>query len=179
MNGELIMKKKLITFLLSLGLVLSFGLLSNSNNAEAAAYGGKLYTTPKALRGTWYFAKAGKVDVSDVPAQYQHLYKKIKITAHTITFTKRKRAGLSGRYTFYKSTKKTFKKMTSAKMDAAEKYATKHKWLNPFDSGKNYFQFSNYWLHVYESSNSGGLTVSKGHLIFENVYSKDYFVKKR
>lgn len=173
------MKKKLITFLLSLGLVLSFGLLSNSNNAEAAAYGGKLYTTPKALRGTWYFAKAGKVGTYDVPAQYQHLYKKIKITAHTITFTKRKRAGLSGRYTFYKSTKKAFKKMTSAKMDAAEKYATKHKWLNPYNSSKRQLSFSETWLHVYESSNSGGLIVSKGHLIFGNVYSKDYFVKKR
>lgn len=170
------MKKKLITFLLSLGLVLSFGLLSNSNNAEAAAYGGKLYTTPKALRGTWYFAKAGKVGTYDVPAQYQHLYKKIKITAHTITFTKRKRAGLSGRYTFYKCTKK---KMTSAKMDAAEKYATKHKWLYPYNSGKRHFGFTETWLHGNESSNSGDLTVSKGHLIFENEYSKDYFVKKR
>ena len=60
------MKKKLVTFLLSLGLFVSFGLLSNSNNAEAAAYGGKLYTTPKALRGTWYFAKAGKNDETDI-----------------------------------------------------------------------------------------------------------------
>lgn len=173
------MKKKLITFLVSLGLVLSFGLLSNSSNAKAAAYGGKLYTTPKALRGTWYFARAGKVDISDVPARYQHLYKKIKITAHTITFTKRKRAGLSGRYTFYMSTKKTFKKMTPAKMDAAEKYATKHKWLNPREISKKDIGFSEYWLHTYESSNSGELTVSRGRLIFENVYSKDYFVKKR
>ncbi|GHV97382.1 hypothetical protein lacNasYZ03_16880 [Lactobacillus nasalidis] len=171
------MKKKLITFLLSLGLVLSFGLLSNSSNAEAAAYGGKLYTTPKALRGTWYFAKAGKADYSGMPTQYQHLYKKIKITAHTITFTKRKRAGLSGRYTFYKSTKKTFKKMTPAKMEAAEKYATKHKWLNPYDSGKSHLQFSETWLHIFQSSNSGELSVSKGRLILGNAYSKDYFVK--
>lgn len=169
------MKKKLITFLVSLGLVLSFGLLSNSSNAKAAAYGGKLYTTPKALRGTWYFAKAGKVDTVDVPARYQHLYKKIKITAHTITFTKRKRAGLLGRYTFYK----TPKKLSFKKWSAAEKYATKHKWLNPYDSGKRYLGFSETWLQVYESTNSGGLTVSRGRLIFENAYSKDYFVKKR
>lgn len=177
MNGEPIMKKKLVTFLLSLGLVLSFGLLFNSNNAEAAAYGGKLYTTPKALRGTWYFAKAGKTDNSGMPmpTQYKHLYKKIKITAHTITFTKRKRAGLSGRYTFYKSTKK----LSFKKMDAAEKYATKHKWLNPYNSGKRHLGFSETWLHIYESSNSGELTVSRGRLIFESVYSKDYFVKKR
>ncbi|MFV4979915.1 Rib/alpha-like domain-containing protein [Lactobacillus delbrueckii] len=170
------MKKKLITFLVSLGLVLSFGLLSNSSNAKAAAYGGKLYTTPKALRGTWYFAKAGKVDTSDVPAQYQHLYKKIKITAHTITFTKRKRAGLSGRYTFYKSTKKTFKKMNPAKMEAAEKYATKHKWLNPRSESKNGFLFSEYWLHLYASSVSGSLSVTKGRLMFSNSYSTDYFM---
>ncbi len=172
------MKKKLVTFLLSLGLFVSFGLLSNSNNAEAAAYGGKLYTTPKALRGTWYFAKAGKndeTDISDIPTQYQHLYKKIKITAHTITFTKRKRAGLSGRYTFYKSTKK----LSFKKMNAAEKYATKHKWLNPYNSGKRHIGFSETWLHIFQSSNSGDLTVSKGHLIFGNAYSKDYFVKKR
>ncbi len=170
------MKKKLITFLVSLGLVLSFGLLSNSSNAKAAAYGGKLYTTPKALRGTWYFVNAGKVDTSDVPAQYQHLYKKIKITAHTITFTKRKRAGLSGRYTFYKSTKKTFKKMNPAKMEAAENYATKHKWLNPRSGSKNGFLFSEYWLHLYASSVSGSLSVTKGRLMFSNSYSTDYFM---
>ncbi|MBT8908182.1 hypothetical protein BTI73_08475 [Lactobacillus delbrueckii subsp. bulgaricus] len=169
------MKKKLVAFLLSLGLVLSFGLLSNSNNADAAAYGGKLYTTPKALRGTWYFARAGKTDISDTPTQWQHLYKKIKITAHTITFTKRKRAGLSGRYTFYKSTKK----LSFKKVNAAEKYATKHKWLNPYNSGKRHLGFSKTWLHIYESPNSGDLTASRGRLIFENVYSKDYFVKKR
>ena len=173
------MKKKLITFLVSLGLVLSFGLLSNSSNAEAAAYGAKLYTIPKALRGTWYFKKAGKVDTSDIPAKYQHLYKKIKITAHTITFTKRKRAGLSGRYTFYESTKKTYKKMSSKKMEAAEKYATKHKWLNPIDSSKKDITFSEYWLHRFQSSNSGSLSVTKGRLIFSNIYSTDYFVKKR
>lgn len=169
------MKKKLITFLLSLSLVLSFGLLSNSSNAEATTYGEKLYTTPKALRGTWYFAKAGKTDYSGMPAQYQHLYKKIKITAHTITFTKRKRTGLSGRYTFYKSTKE----LSLKKMNAAEKYATKHKWLNPYDSGKSHLQFSETWLHIFQSSNSGELTVSKGRLILGNAYSKDYFVKKR
>lgn len=173
------MKKKLITFLMSLGLVLSFGLLSNSSNAKAAAYGAKLYTTPKAIRGTWYFAKAGKVDTQDVPAKYQHLYKKIKITAHTITFTKRKRAGLSGRYTFYESTKKTYKKMSSKKMAAAEKYATKHKWLSPRDGDKTGFAFSEYWLHIYQSSNTGVLFVKNGRLMFSNIYSTDYFIKKR
>lgn len=172
------MKKKLITFLVSLGLVLSFGLLSNSSNAKAAAYGAKLYTTPKALRGTWYFEKAGKVDTN---YHVQHMYKKIKITAHTITFTKRKKAGLSGRYTFYKSTKKTLKIINKSfkKMDAAETYATKHKWLNTRNESKTGFDFSEYWLHLYESSIDGGLSVKKGRLIFSNIFTQDYFVKKR
>lgn len=170
------MKKKLITFLLSLGLVLSFGLLSNSNNAEATTYGEKLYTTPKALRGTWYFAKAGKTEYSGMPTQYQHLYKKIKITAHTITFTKRKRAGLSGRYTLYKSTMKT---SSFKKINAAENYFAKHKWLNPIDTSKKGIGVSRYWFFRYESSNTGGLFVKNGRLMFSNIYSTDYFVKKR
>lgn len=69
--------------------------------------------------------------------------------------------------------------MTLAKMDAAEKYATKHKWLNPYNSSKRELSFSETWLHIFQSSNSGELTVSKGRLILGNAYSKDYFVKKR
>lgn len=151
------------------------GLSATSNKVSAAPYGAKLYTTPKVLRGTWHYKKGKTASNAGVSSKLLHPYSKIKITKHTIVFYRKahKRA-LRGKYTFYKVPNKKF---SIKKMNAAEKYATKHKWLAPYNVTKKGLGFSNYWLHIFESSACGELKANGLKMTFGNVYYTDTFRK--
>lgn len=170
------MKKKLIGLFLGLMMVLGLGLVINKQAVQAAPYGAKLYTTPKSLRGTWHYKSGKAMPDTGVQGRYMNPYSKIRITRHTITFTcLRGKNGLKGKYTLYKSTRKHW---STKKMAAAEKYATKHKWLAPYGATSKRFGISNYWLHVFESTACGEFA-SKGNrtMTFSNAYYKDTFRK--
>lgn len=151
------------------------GLSGMHHEVSAAKYGAKLYTTPKAMRGTWHYKKGKSYSGTGASASILHPYSKIKITKHTITFYRKsgKRA-LKGKYTLYKAPNKKF---SLKKMAAAEKYATKHKWLAPYSTNKKGFGFSTYWLHAYQQSATGTLTVKGKTLKFTNAYFDDTFKK--
>ena len=74
------------------------------------------------------------------------------------------------------------KNISTKQMEKAEKYATKHKWLAPYSTGSHRFSFSNYWLHIFQSTSAGDLKVSKYKgspvLEFTTAFEKDYFRKK-
>ncbi|GAA3635708.1 hypothetical protein GCM10022297_13040 [Lactobacillus hamsteri] len=167
------MKKKVLAIIFALFIALGVG-ISTGKAAYAAPYGAKLYTTPKALRGTWHF-KNGKTVTSGLSSKYLHAYSKIRITKHQITFTRRAgKKALSGTYTFYEPKGH----YTEKNMMAAEKYANKHKWLAPTDHGKKSLSFRHNWLHQFGESATGELSViNSKNMRFANLYVRDYFRK--
>lgn len=125
------------------------------------------------MRGTWYYV--GHRDVlPDVKAAWKRVYKKIKLTKHGITFTRRTRVPLHGHYVFMISPDRHW---SSKEMGKAEKYAHRHRWLNAFSLRGHSFSFSDYWLHIYESNYTGELSQYGRQLSFENAYIHDYYRK--
>lgn len=164
------MKKFLMVIALLGMLLLGFGL--HQDSASAVAYGGKLYTVPQAMRGSWYFSDHHNVDTDGIPQRFKRVYKKITLTHHGIIFTRRGRVGLRGHYLLVKAPNRHW---TVRQMDRAEKYAKHRRWLGVSSDGKFRFGFSEYWLHWFESSNTGELSLRRGRLCFVNVFTKDYY----
>lgn len=166
--------KKFLTIIALIGmLVLGLG-LQTSHPVNAAAYGGKLYTVPQAMRGSWYFAFHRGTGTYDVPRRFKRVYKKITLSRHGITFRRRGKVGLRGHYLLMKAPDRHW---TVKQMNKAEKYAKRHRWLGVSINGKHDFSISEFWLHEFESTNTGDLSVRGGRLCFSNVYSKDYYRK--
>lgn len=167
------MKKKIVALFLGLLMIVSLGLAVNSNSTNAAAYGTRLFTTPKRLRGTWHL-KSGKAGSPNIPRKFWRQYKKIKITTHTITFTRSGKLGLKGRYTLYKIPMQHY---SISKMSKVDKYASKHRMLAVGDSTKNRFSFDRSFYWHYEDSRTGGLIRKGNTLTFLNVYCVEKFRK--
>lgn len=164
------MKKKFwLLFTILFSLAISF--MTTTNNANAVAYGARSYTTPRATRGTWYF-KSHK-NIAAMPATV--LYKKIRITKHSITFYARTSAGLHGRYLL----RKTPRKWPSGKKQiAAERYAERHHWMSPRNMTRHSFDYSSYWLYSYDGPCYGNIKAKHGRLVvMTSSASRDTFVK--
>lgn len=172
------MNKKRFNLILLTIVSIFFGLSINTNKVSAAKYGARLYTTPKAMRGTWYLKNTKTMPNTGVKSDVLHPYSKIKIGTHTIIFTKKRgKRGLSGKYTLYK-TPKNVVKFSIKKINAAEKYASKHKWLAPDNINSRGFEFrKETWLRSYSSTSNGALSVKGRTLILENIFMKDTFRK--
>ncbi len=163
--------KKFLSFIALLGLlILGFG-LSNNHQVNAAAYGGRLFTVPRSMRGTWHYC-GHRNESPGVPARLKRVYKKIKLTRHGITFTRRGRVGLHGHYIFMKAPNRHW---STRQMGRAERYARRHRWLSVGVHNHHDFNYSEYWLHWYQSSVSGELSKHGRHLSFLNAYSHDYY----
>lgn len=164
--------KKLLTVIALLGMLLFKFSLQTNHPVDAAAYGGKLYTVPQAMRGNWYFAGHRGTDTYGVPNRFQRVYKKITLSRHGITFRRRGKVGLRGHYLLMKAPARHW---TVKQMNKAEKYAKRHRWLGVSPNSKHDFSISEFWLHEFESSNTGDLSLHSGRLCFGNVYTKDYY----
>lgn len=164
--------KKFLTAIALVGMLLfGFGLRANQP-VNAAAYGGRLYTVPRVMQGHWRFASHHNVGTYGVPKRFKRIYKRITLTRHGITFTRRGKVGLRGHYTLMKAPNRHW---TTRQMNRAEKYARRHRWLGVSANSRHSFSISEYWLHWYESSKTGELSLRGRHLSFANVYTKDYY----
>lgn len=171
------MNKKALKLIFAFVLVLTFGLIG-AKTTQAAAYGAKQQTTPKRIRGTWYLYKtsAGSYGKhTGLQKKYLHPYRKLRITAHTITFTTAHgKRGLKGNYKLYKLSKAS--KFSSSKLMKAEKYGIKHKWISLYRIKKSSISFTDQnWLQLFQSSAAGNLTRTGSKLVFENGFSRDTF----
>lgn len=164
--------KKFLTTIALLGMLLfGFGLSANQQ-VDAAAYGGHLYTVPRAMRGHWHFTSHHNVGTYGVPRRFKRVYKRITLTRHGITFTRRGRVGLRGHYILMKAPNRHW---TTRQMGRAERYAKRHRWLGVSVNSHHSFNFTQFWLHWYESSNTGDLSLHGRRLCFANVFTKDYY----
>ncbi|WP_103662405.1 MULTISPECIES: hypothetical protein [Lactobacillus] len=122
----------------------------NTNKVQAAYGRGKIVTTDKSLRGTWY------------SKDYGHGLKKIKITAHTITLPYLGKNLPHGKYTLYKQSSSIFKKGYKYQMKAS-KYAEKHHWMSTWTykrEGKKYLGIDPFWLDHGDNDFGGDLRVT-------------------
>ena len=120
------------------------------NNQVQAAYGrGKLVTTFKTLRGTWYSRDYGKRT------------KKMKITAHTVTLPYLSKDVPYGKYTLYRQNKSAYKNGFKYQ-NRANNYAAKHRWMNTWVSsqdGKEYLGIDPFWIDRGDNDFGGALSV--------------------
>lgn len=132
--------RKYIITLIAMGLSGMFFIVSSSfmpisNVACAASYGRLSYTTPKKIRGTW-------INTNDKKS----IYSKVKITAHTMTFTPKSRLGVKGKWTLYRENTKWSMNAKTKTMIKAQKLGPKYHWAKAFNYNKGtfvYFQWMN------------------------------------
>ena len=165
--------------LLNIGLLFSF----TDNNQVQAVYGsGNKYTTSKTIRGTWKSSDKKSV------------YSKVKITAHTITFTPKATiddsyVGAKGKWTLYNQTKQWKKLRNSGAhnmkrvryFNKVQKYALKHHMLYAEKSNIPAFHNGTYiyfnWVYYYENSASGTFYRKGSKLIFDSIVHSSSFKK--
>ncbi|GAA3639002.1 hypothetical protein GCM10022297_16510 [Lactobacillus hamsteri] len=121
----------------------------HSNKVEAVSlvtkYGrGSKFTIPKSMRGTW------------VSKAKRSTYKKIKLTAHTVTLTPQKKhdgESYTGKWNLYYMNEKYFDKAYHTNIEVkANKYANKHRWVGARKDGSKEIFFKLGWLLDVEGS---------------------------
>lgn len=151
---------------------------SQTQSVEAAPYyRGAKVSTPSSIRGTWY------------GYNYQNKLSKMKITAHTVTLPYVLRGYPHGTYTLYYQNKSIYNvagKKGEKYINAANKYASKHRWMSTWKynyKGHKWIGIDPFWLDLGDNDFGGGLratTVTKNgrnvkQLILNNPNSTKYF----
>ena len=161
------LKKVIITILA----VISAGaasILSTINVTQAASYGRISYTTPKKIRGTW-------VNTSDKKS----IYSKVKITAHTMTFTPKSHLGVKGKWALYRENDKWFMNAKTKTIIKAQKLGPKYHWAKAFNYNKGTFVYFQ-WMSREEETATGTFYRRGNKLKFDNYnHHISTFVRKK
>ncbi|QNQ82190.1 hypothetical protein [Lactobacillus sp. PV012] len=150
-------KKTLTAFIASLSLMSNL-VLTTSNKVNAAYYRGKKVTTPKSIRGTWYTYNKFN----------DNRLEKLKITAHTVTYSNFGSYAPHGTYTLYNQSKKIYQRASGDMnyINMVNKYATKHHWMVAWNykyKGHQYLGIDPFWLDLGDNNFGGGLRTTSIH----------------